>query len=188
MAKELEHIDSTGLTIYVKPAPVTVGVWAADAVAMVEEGASGYYYADVAVPADQYVVFRQAGGAPNIAVDVPGVAVIDTRLPNLDVPVSSVGGASGSGTETVNHNFGGADALRYVFNGVGVEGAKIQAFFRTDYDAGNSTRAFVQAEAITSSDGRWVNNMKLDPGNYTLVFFEVGDYGPDTRNITVPVP
>ena len=65
MAKELEHHDTPGLTIYAKPSPLTESPWATGVVALTESGTvAGYYSADVATPADQYVIFRQAGGSP----------------------------------------------------------------------------------------------------------------------------
>lgn len=76
MANELEHIDDTGLTIYAKPLPLVHSPWATDAVAITEVASTGYYAADVATPAQTYLVYQQLGGSPNMA-DAPPIAAID---------------------------------------------------------------------------------------------------------------
>jgi len=64
MPKEIAHHDDPGLTLYAKPLPLVVSPWAADAVAVPEDGTrAGYYHADIATPADAYMVFEQAGGS-----------------------------------------------------------------------------------------------------------------------------
>ena len=74
MAKELEHFDAAGLTLYAKPHPIQTATWGSDDIAMPEDAVSGYYHADVGSPADEYTVFEQAGGSP-ANTDTP-IAVI----------------------------------------------------------------------------------------------------------------
>ncbi len=95
----------------------------------------------------------------------------------------------GSGAILVNHNYGGTDNLRYVApNGVGIDNATIQVFVKSDYDAGKRGRGYIIAESVTGTDGRWVRDVALDPGEYTVVFFKQGLYSPTVTNITVANP
>lgn len=93
---------------------------------------------------------------------------------------------AGDGSISVDHDYGGDDALAYIIDGGHpVDNARIHAFLKTDYDAEHRTSAYVVAEARTDANGRWLAPMRLDPGEYTLVFFKQGEYGPDTQEITV---
>lgn len=67
MAKELEHFDNAGATIYAKPLPLNTASWAGDVVALTEDATrDGYFTGDVtlATAADGYAIFLQAGGSP----------------------------------------------------------------------------------------------------------------------------
>ena len=93
---------------------------------------------------------------------------------------------TGFGSVAVNHDYGGADTLAYqTAAGAGVEDATVQAFLTTDYDAGNRTSAFMRGATRTTTFGRWERDIMLDPGDYTIVCFKQGEYGPDTAEITV---
>jgi hypothetical protein len=92
----------------------------------------------------------------------------------------------GDGSVVVNHDTGGADALRYVTDeGAGIDNAVIRAYLKSDYDAGDRGEAFVRATSTTDSSGRWARDMRLDPGTYVLEFTAQGRYGPDTEEVTV---
>jgi len=96
------------------------------------------------------------------------------------------GGAAGEGSVTVNHNTGGTDNLRYITSaGAGIEDAYVRAYLKADYDAGNRSAAFVKAVVRTGPDGRWVQDMKLDPATYVFEFVKQGAYGPDTKEVAV---
>ena len=83
MAKELEHFDSTGLTIYAKPVPLQTGTWGSDDISLPEDTVDGYYHADVATPADSYIIFQQAGGSP-ANTDTPVASVNYRQRANVD--------------------------------------------------------------------------------------------------------
>lgn len=103
-----------------------------------------------------------------------------------DVAWVSGAGGTGDGSVTVNHNTGGTDNLRYVTSaGAGIEDAYVRAYLKADYDAGNRGAAFVKAIVRTGPDGRWVQDMKLDPATYVFEFVKQGAYGPDTKEHTV---
>lgn len=92
-------------------------------------------------------------------------------------------GGGGSGNTPVNHNTGGADNLRYVDgNGAGIEGAMVQAYVKSEYDAGTFT---VRGQTTTKADGTWTANLMLNDGvAYTLVFYKPGAFGPNTVDVT----
>jgi len=117
-----------------------------------------------------------------------GTLVVTSSTPNVIIPRVRVlfEQILGSGAILVNHNYGGTDNLRYVApNGVGIDNATIQIFVRSDYDAGKRGRGYIIAESVTGTDGRWVRDVALDPGDYTVVFFKQGLYSPTVINITV---
>lgn len=91
------------------------------------------------------------------------------------------GGGAGEGDIAVNHNTGGTDALRVTAGGVGVDDVRIRAYLTSDYDAGFRV---ARGEAFTASDGRWVSDMMLDAGSYTLTFDKPG-YVLKNQEVTV---
>jgi len=92
----------------------------------------------------------------------------------------------GSGIVLVDHNYGGKDNLTFLSpNGTGIEGGVIQAFAKSDWDAGIRNRSAIAAETTTDAAGHWVREMALVPGDYVLVFFKPGFYAPITQEITV---
>lgn len=96
---------------------------------------------------------------------------------------------SGRGVVAVDHDYGGPDALAYrTEDGRGVDNAVIQAFLKTDYDAGRRDYRYIQGTTSTNVYGRWVAPLMLDPAEYTLVFFKQGSYSPTITNITVTEP
>lgn len=117
-----------------------------------------------------------------------GTLIVKSSTPNVVIPRVRVVFEQilGSGAVLVNHNYGGPDNLRYVApNGAGVEDGTIQVYLKEDYDAGLRGRGYILAETSTGPDGRWVRDLALDPGTYTLVFFKQGVYAPTTKDITV---
>ncbi len=92
----------------------------------------------------------------------------------------------GDGTVTVDHNSGGTDNLTYkTSGGAGIDNAVVQAFLKTDYDAGRRSAAYVAGETQTNVYGRWVRPMKLDPANYVFIFYKQAFSGPDRKDYTV---
>jgi len=103
-----------------------------------------------------------------------------------DVSWVDAGLLIGSGSVSVDHNYGGTDNLTYIVDGgAAVEDAIVQAFLKTDYDAGNRTRNYVKGETRTDANGRWDDPLRLDPATYVIVFYKPNEYGPDIAEITV---
>ena len=90
---------------------------------------------------------------------------------------------SGTGTTVVNHDTGGADELTYESSpGVGISGASVKAYVKTDYDADVLT---IRGQTITNDSGEWVNPLYLDSGTPYSIRFELpGQYGPDISDVT----
>jgi hypothetical protein len=78
----------------------------------------------------------------------------------------------GEGSVRVDHNYGGTDSYQLLDTDTSspLDNAYIYAYTAYDYDNGN----YVRPEAIrgvtwTNVEGRWVNALWLDPGDYRLV-------------------
>lgn len=92
----------------------------------------------------------------------------------------------GSGTTPVDHDYGGANALAYrTASGRGVDGATVLVYTRENYDAGRRTVNYIVARAQTTTDGQWAAGVMLNPGEYTLIFYKSGLFGPDRVDLTV---
>jgi len=106
------------------------------------------------------------------------------RVPVYESPEDVVAGMKeGDGTVLVDHNTGGADNLRYVYNDEGVNRASIIAYIKSDYDSKifNS-----QGRTYTDAQGRWLRPLSLIQGfTYIIVFEKPGAFGPDVTEVTV---
>jgi hypothetical protein len=122
-----------------------------------------------------------------LSLDPPTTSDIDTALTLTHGPGSwktgSGGGSSSPDNITVNHNYPITDNLRYVSPaGAGVDNAVIEAYLTSEYAAGSRN---IITTSATMVDGRWANDMKLDPGlAYTIVFYKQGEYGITSVEIT----
>lgn len=95
----------------------------------------------------------------------------------------------GNGCIRVTHDYGGQDMLTYQdASGCGVVGATILALTRANYDNGLRDAAHAAAIGSTGADGRWLFALRLDPGEYVLIFDKTGTYGPDIVTLTVTAP
>ena len=90
---------------------------------------------------------------------------------------------------TINHNFGGIDALTYTDStGHGIIGAKILLLRKTDYDNGLRKEVSAIAVSQTGAAGRWMADMVVDPGLYVLIFEKPGEFGPNSVELIVHPP
>lgn len=93
---------------------------------------------------------------------------------------------SGKGCIKVNHDYPTNNNLTYqTGNCCGIAGATILAFTKVDWDNSLRTSQHAKATAQTGANGWWVWDMKLDPGDYVLVFEKSGEYGPDIVELLV---
>jgi hypothetical protein len=94
----------------------------------------------------------------------------------------------GTGTVTVSHDYGGPDALAYqTADACGIEGATVHVYPSAYYLANTSNLdpTLAVASTYTTANGRWAYAIKLDPGDYYLVFHKPGESGPDAAALTV---
>lgn len=162
----------TGLALVAQPLlpsgtafgpPITTG--------FVEIGLGNYLWTTTALP-DNFV-----GGVRFSTIQGTLLAFID---------VNAVTTSAGSGAVQVDHNYGGADVLAYKTQaGIGIDGAVVRVFLKTDFDMGNTSINYMVAETSTDINGRWVMALMLSPAIYSIQFFKQGQYGPDTVNVTV---
>lgn len=97
----------------------------------------------------------------------------------------------GCGSVFVDQDYGGLDELAYTLaSGCGVVGADVYVFKKAVFDANgvNVDKTLAVARTTTRVNGRWTRSIKLDPGDYVILFEKPGEYGPDTKNITVTAP
>jgi len=111
-------------------------------------------------------------------------------LPNFSFDeIQTIGDAApilGSGTVSIDHNFGSTDAFR-ITSGANTPLAdvRIRAFVKSDYDVGRISNSFVVGESTTNTAGRWRAAIRLNPGTYTLEFSKPGAFNLQTADITV---
>lgn len=110
-----------------------------------------------------------------------GSAYTGTQVVSPGVDITNLP-ADGDGKVLVNHNSGGADNLRYVYQGSGVDGGIIRAYLTAEYVAGNYA---LRGHAATKTDGRWESPMYLSPGAYTFTLEKPGVYGVSVATLTV---
>lgn len=98
---------------------------------------------------------------------------------------------TGCGSVVVNQDYNGLDSLIYTpEDGCPIIGANIYAFTKTvfDEDGVDTNRALAVSKTTTRVNGRWTESMKLNPGQYVLLYEKLGEYGPDTVEINVTPP
>jgi hypothetical protein len=97
----------------------------------------------------------------------------------------------GCGSVAVDQDYTGLDELAYTLaGGCGVVGADVYVFTKAAFDANgvNISRALAVGNTTTRVNGRWTRSIKLNPGNYVILFEKSGEYGPDTKPLTVTAP
>lgn len=97
----------------------------------------------------------------------------------------------GCGQIVVDHDYGGTDALIYTTDsGCPVEGADVYVFTKTAFDAAGETiaRNLAVGKTRTRVNGRWLQSLRLDTGNYVILYEKPGEFGPDTHELTVEPP
>lgn len=98
---------------------------------------------------------------------------------------------AGCGIVPVDHDYGGLDELAYVLaSGCGIAGADVHIFTKAAFDANgvNIPRNLAVGATTTRVNGRWSRSIKLNPGDYVILFEKTGEYGPDTKAVTVVEP
>ena len=90
----------------------------------------------------------------------------------------------GIGDTAVDHNTGGANNLAYQISGVGIIGAVVRAYLKTEFDAGNYTVR--GATKTVGPDGTWENPLWLAAGHdYVITFSMPSLYMESSQEITI---
>jgi hypothetical protein len=93
---------------------------------------------------------------------------------------------AGSGVVSVDHNYGGTDALTVqTTGGRRIDNATVLVFRQADYASGRRQAEFAVAQTTTDVDGHWAAPVFLDPGSYTLFVFKQGVIQAKTVALTV---
>lgn len=98
---------------------------------------------------------------------------------------------TGCGDVIVDQDYLGADSLIYApENGCPVVGAGIYVFPAAVFaeDGVNTDKELAVGVTSTRVNGRWSQSLRLNPGNYVLLYEKPGEYGPDTYALTVTAP
>lgn len=165
------------------PAPVATatknGIDDAAFVLTITKLDTGRYKVTGTVPATYAagsIVLISVSGSVN---SIAGKAIIDGFVIE-DTPVFA-----GSGSVTVDHNYGSADALRLTDSGgIGVDGAIVRAYLKADWGADRRGSSYVKGRAETDVNGRWLAPMYLDPATYTIVYSK-DEFVTVTTEVTV---
>jgi hypothetical protein len=125
------------------------------------------------VPFNNSVYSLEVGGEPE-------------ERPGPTLPVK------GCGTIAVDHNYGGQENLIYAvsIDGCPIIGAAVYVFTRAVFDEleTDTPRNLAVASTTTRANGRWTESLRLDPGEYAILFEKLGEYGPDVAYIEVTAP
>lgn len=163
------------------------GDWRFVANALEEAPAGGGGGAGDATAANQLTLLDRLAGIMDadhtLAAAVGDFDPATDSLEAIRIQGDAAWGGSGAGDTPVNHDTGGAGALKYVDgDGAGIEGAIIQAYVASEYAAGLFT---VRGQTTTKADGTWSSNLLLNSGvEYTLVFYKAGAFGPNAVDVT----
>lgn len=115
---------------------------------------------------------------------LPGDLTVDVATYLIDATACGV--TVGGGSVPVNHDYGGTDNLAYkTADGVPIDNAEIRIYLQSDYDAGHFGNEYIKGSTTTDVNGRWLNVIMLDPGDYVVFAFRQPDYGPDIKSFTV---
>ena len=94
----------------------------------------------------------------------------------------------GCGTVPVDQNYNGND--RFAYNDADdcpIHGATIHVYDKAVFDVSGfaTPKNLALATTSTTANGRWVQSLALNPGDYAIVYEKLGEYGPDVDYVTV---
>ena len=120
-----------------------------------------------------HINFQLTSDETSIEETFQQIQIVGDSIPNI-----------GTGTVSIDHNYGGTDKYRIVAHGKPLADVEIRAFVKSDYDAGRKANRYTVGQTSTLTNGRWTTVIRLDPGVYTLEFAKNG-YKINSVNITV---
>lgn len=140
-----------------------------------DSGTETFFYEDQEVP---YRLYRlNTLDSFGTTFGDPGAAPFGPNNNPVRVPVPNV--------YPMDHNTGGASALRYVDpNGTPIAEAMVRVYTKADWDAKRYSK--VVGLVKTDAQGNWVSPIFVEPGNTFVVQFQLPNtWGPDTTEVTV---
>jgi hypothetical protein len=173
------------------------------------QNADGSWYLPFYLDPQEYVLqfFRQGVAGPDAyrlvvseveaEIEFVKLEIFPTPLPppeppeeqpgttQPDVLIQGLDQFSGTGTVTVDHNYGGPNALTYTVNEIPVQNADILIFPSDVYNAGMRTFNDAVAASRQLKDGSWQQAVKLNPGTYVFQYFKQGVAGPDAYTVVI---
>lgn len=151
------------------------GVWGATITFPTGYAGPLLWTSDTASPGASYAE-QDINPGEDERTDVAGSSLAGAVWTNPERTLTGLVGPTPAGPVAVDHNYGGADAFRYLRgdDSSPISGGIIQAYYRADYQAGRRGMAYLQDQVMTAPDGRWTRPMYLFLGSYTLLFFAEG--------------
>lgn len=98
---------------------------------------------------------------------------------------------TGCGETAVTQNYVSPDRHSYIGpDGCPIAGADVYIFTKDLYEiyGVQISRDLAVARTTTTANGRWVREIKLDPGDYAIIYEKPGEFGPDADFVAVVEP
>lgn len=106
-------------------------------------------------------------------------------------PLANAKPTTGCGATNVDQSYVDPDRHAYV-NAAGcpISGANVYVFAKDLYEIHGVglDKNLAIASTTTTANGRWVREIKLDPGDYAIIYEKPGQYGPDVDFMAVVAP
>jgi hypothetical protein len=97
----------------------------------------------------------------------------------------------GCGDVIVDQDYNGPDSLIYTTaGGCAIQGADVYVFTQAAFDEHGADIARDLAVGVTKTrvNGRWLQSLRLNVGDYVILYEKPGEYGPDTFELEVTAP
>lgn len=121
------------------------------------------------------------------SIEIIEIAIDDGTLANtkstLDAHVANA--TIGLGQVSVDHNYGGTDALQITDGVAGIPNVQIAAYLKTNWDAGLRDVSYVLGSTSTDINGRWQTPLMLDPETYVLFVYGSSDFQNFSMDVVV---
>lgn len=127
----------------------------------------------------------------NLAPFTDGIYTFEVGGESPTRDPSTAGPTVGCGDVILNHNYNGDDRYAYLSpTGCPISGATVYVFNRNVYDVNGPqiARTMALAKTSTTANGRWVQGVNVNPGNYAILYEKTGEFGPDVDFVTVVAP
>ena len=128
------------------------------------------------------LVYQVRMGAVPFTNPVYHLPLSNAAPPGPELPII------GNGCISVATNYNGNDLRYLTANSTPVSGASVHVFEKALFDSAAPalpSRYYAVAGTMTNNQGNWTNSLKLNAGDYVLLYEKFGAFGPDTKSLTV---